>query len=513
MARLRMVLKGGSIGVGALLTLGPTGCDGGKQPSPATTRPLEGRKLVVGVLGDPAILGSIATQRGEWRAQTGADLVLQDVPVDPKAIRGVDVLVFPGDRTGDLVDARALSPLPDLAVLPPESTADGGSGSGPAAAPDVLAYKDIAPAYRDQVARYGPDRIGLPIGASALVIAYRRAAFDDPAHKEAAKAAGLKLEPPKTWDHFDALARFFQGRDVDGDGKPDAGVALAWGPDPEGVGDAIFLARAAASALHRDQFSFLLDSETTAPRVASPPFVETLKALVALMASGPPDAGKLDADAARKAFRAGRAALLIDRAEMAGGWGAEGTAVGVAVLPGSNRVFDPSREAWEISPTPNRPSYLPSGGGWLVGVVASSPDRPAAEALAKYLAGPDSTNRLRAERGFPMLAVRTSQLAQGLTNPRSAPGVEPRPWADAVSRTLAADKVVPGLRIPGAPAYLADLARARVAAANGLAPEAALADLARAWTERTRALGPDRQTWHHRRSLNGPTTSAEPPGR
>ncbi len=111
-----------------------------------------------------------------------------------------------------------------------------------------------------------------------------------------------------------------------------------------------------------------------------------------------------------------------------------------------------------------------------------------------------------------MLGVRSPQLAQGLTNPRSAPGVEARPWADAVSRTLGAEKVVPGLRIPGAAGYLADLTVARVAAIDGgESPEAALGKLETAWAERTRKLGLDRQTWHHRRSLNGPSTAAEPP--
>ena len=49
----------------------------------------------------------------------------------------------------------------------------------------------------------------------------------------------------------------------------------------------------------------------------------------------------------------------------------------------------------------------------------------------------------------PMLPVRSSQLAQGMANPRSAPGVEPRTWADAVARTLNAERVVPGYRIMG----------------------------------------------------------------
>ena len=471
-----------------------------------------GMKLVVGVVGDPAILPSVKTQQGEWMARTGAGLSIREGPVDPRSLADVDVLVFPGDRMGDLVEARALAALPDSDILPPEPTAEGGEPA-PEPPPDTLKYKDIAPAYRDLVTRYGPDRMALPIGGSALVVAFHRKAFEDPATRDAAKAAGLALEPPRTWEQFDALAKFLHGRDWDGDGQPEAGVAMAWGADSEGVGDSTFLARVASLALHPDQFSFLLNSETTEPRVASPPFVEGLGAIVVLKGFGPPDAAKFDADAARKAFRSGEAALLIDRAERAGTWGVEGSPVGVAPLPGSDRLFDFSAEAWTNPKPASRPSYLPSGGGWLVGVVASSPKRGAALDFAKYLAGPDSTNRLRAERGFPMLPVRASQMALGLANPRSAPGVEARGWADAVTKTLNAPRVFPGLRVPDATGYLADLAQARVAAIEGEPAQKALEQLAMAWAERTRNLGQARQTWHHRRSLNGLVTPPEPPPR
>ena len=51
----------------------------------------------------------------------------------------------------------------------------------------------------------------------------------------------------------------------------------------------------------------------------------------------------------------------------------------------------------------------------------------------------------------------------------SAPDVDSRLWTDAVSRTLLAERVVPGLRIPQADGYLTDLAKGRVAAAAGAA--------------------------------------------
>ena len=507
------------LGLGLLVHL--VGCGETPPPAAPSATRFDGVRLVVGVVGDhPALLQSIGAQRGEWVARTGSELTLRAGSLDPDAVPAeVDLLVFPAERLGDLVDAGALAVLPESVVASPAASTEAADPADPGARSaepaDPLKFAEIVAGFRDQVSRYGPDRYGLPIGGSALVVAFLRSAFTDPTLIEAAGSAGLTLQPPRTWDEFDALARFFHGRDLDGDGQADFGVALAWGADSEGVGDAVYLARTASAALHPNQYSFLLDSETTEPRVTSPPFVESLQALVQLRDLGPPGGEKFDAPAARAAFRAGRVALLVDRAELAATWGTGKTPIGVASLPGSTRIFDPSRGVWETPNAPNQPSYLPFGGGWLVGLAAKTSHQTAAEACARYLASPETTDRFRAERDFPMLAVRDPQLTRGMANPRSAPGVETRPWADAVATTLRADQsvLVPGLRIPGATGYLADLATARVAAVNGQAVPEALTHLAAAWTKRTQALGTARQTWHHRRSLNGPSTAPKPPAR
>jgi hypothetical protein len=98
-----------------------------------------------------------------------------------------------------------------------------------------------------------------------------------------------------------------------------------------------------------------------------------------------------------------------------------------------------------------------------------------------------------------------------MVNPRNSPGVEPRPWADAVAMTMLAERVAPGLRIPDTTGYLAELTKARVAAMNGRDPLEVLTELARAWDERTASHNRERQTWHHKRSLNGIATASEPP--
>ncbi len=494
------------------------GCSDQEPTATSPTPTFEGLSLTVGALDDGAILEGVAAQRGEWVASRKGEVVIRPEPIrSPDSLSEIDLLIFAGQELGNLVDRGVLETIPNEVIDPPKAREreSAESGDEPPAVeppPDSYQYNDLVPAYREQVSRYGGDRPALPLGGSGLVLAYRRDAFTRPSNVEAARDAGIKLEPPATWTQLDAMARFFQGRDWDGDGKPDHGIAAVLGLDPEGLGDATFLARSASLGQHRDQYSFLFDSDAMKPRIDSPPFVEALKGILAWKPAGPPGMDQFDGTAARDAFRAGKVALLIDRAERVTAW-SKGLPVGVSALPGSERVFEPLRKQWENLERPNTPSYLPVGGGWLIGVKKglAGTKRDAALDLAVYLSGPDVVNRLRAEQEFPMLPVRATHLGQGLPDPTSAPDVDPRQWADAVSRTLMADRVIPGLRIAEAAGYLEDLAKGRLAALGGKDPESALSEVARAWDARTDARGRRRQLWHYRRSLNTLATLPDPP--
>jgi multiple sugar transport system substrate-binding protein len=479
-----------------------------------------GISVKVGAIDDMAILAGVDQQRGEWEASRKGDIQLRQDPITTASVGDIDVVLFPSQRVGELVNAGVLATIPNSAVLPPKPADDESSDhdrrdsdSKSAASEDTFQYMDIAPAFREHVSRYGPERVSLPCGGSALVLVYRRDAFENPSNREAARQAGLSLDkPPATWPQLDAIAKFFHGRDWNGDGSPDAGITLALGVDAEQVGDAIFLARAASLGLHRDHYSFLFDADDMSPRIASPPFVEALRDVVALRAYGPAGGERFGAADARASFRTGKVAILIDRAERAATW-SHGKPIGVAPLPGSDRVYEPIRKEWMPSSPLNAPSYLPYGGGWLVGINGrlAGTQLEAAVDFARYLANPENSNRLRAERTFAMLPVRTEQMGHGLPDPTSAPDVDSRLWSDAVSRTLLAERVVPGLRIPGADGYLSDLSKGRMAAFGGEAPSRALETVAKAWTERTKAAGAKRQLWHYRRSLNTLTTFSLPP--
>jgi multiple sugar transport system substrate-binding protein len=498
------------------------GCWSDPGPPKAQTPSFRGIALTVGAVDDPAILTGISLLRGEWEASRGGQIAMVENVVPAQAPLPADVVIFSGQRLGDLVDADALAVIPNSAVMPPKAPeseagepAERARSTGSDQENDALQYMDFVSAFREQVSCYGEERFALPCGASALVLAYRRDAFENETNLAAARAGGLELKPPRTWSELDALARFFEGRDWSGSGKPEHGIVLAMGPDPkntEGIGDTVFLARAASLGQHRDHFSFLFDSDAFTPRIDSPPFVEALKGLVAWKALGPAGVEKFDAAAARQAFREGRAALLIDRAEQVATWSG-GKPVGVASLPGSERVYEPTRKEWAQASAVNRPSYLPHGGGWLIGISKNieGTQRDAALDFATYLASADNLNRLRAERSFPMLPVRTDQLGQGPPDPTAAPDVDSRQWTLAVSNTLQVERVVPGLRVRGADLYLRDISKGRLAAAAGEPPEQALRSVALAQAERTKNLGPKRQLWHYRRSLIKLVTTPRPP--
>jgi multiple sugar transport system substrate-binding protein len=474
-------------------------------------------------MGNADALAGARLQKGEWEASRAGNLEFRDSPASLDDASQLDVLIFSADRMGDLVEAEVLATLPREAILAaPEQGSvssiqedseqdEARRDSDPVRTFD---YTDIAPVYRDQVSKYGTDLLGLPYGGTALVLVYRRDALTRKENLEAARTAGVSLEPPLTWTQLDAIAGFFQGRDWDGDGRNDHGIALAIADDEEGVANATFLARAASLGQHPDHFSFLFDADSMEPRIEAPPFVEALQGILALKSAAPTDPESLTLSGARKAFREGRVALLIDRAERASTW-SPGKPVGVAPLPGSHRVYEPSQKAWQNLESRNNPSYLPQGGGWLIGVnrSLSGKEREAAIDLARFLADPENSNRIRTEPKFPILPFRTSQMSLGLPDPTESPDVDPRLWSDAISQTLMAARLIPGLRLPEAEGYLSDLAQGRKAALKGEAPEAALRSVAENWTQRTQKLGVRRQTWHYRRSLNTLATLPEPPPR
>src|SRR5205823_3354566 len=65
---LLVVIAGMAVGLG--------GCRTGSSPGPPT-QPFRGLTITVAAVGDPAILATVAAQRGEWAASRGASVVIR----------------------------------------------------------------------------------------------------------------------------------------------------------------------------------------------------------------------------------------------------------------------------------------------------------------------------------------------------------------------------------------------------------------------------------------------------
>ena len=70
-------------------------------------------------------------------------------------------------------------------------------------------------------------RYVVPYDADGQTLYYRRDVLTDPANMQAFKdATGADLAVPTTWDELIAIAEFFNGKDLNGDGQPDNGVSM-----------------------------------------------------------------------------------------------------------------------------------------------------------------------------------------------------------------------------------------------------------------------------------------------
>src|SRR5438067_2271313 len=82
----------------------------------------------------------------------------------------------------------------------PAETEPGETRPAETAEADSIEFSGVIPAFREQVSKYGSDRVAVPIGGTALVLVYNRRAFDREENQAAAREAGVALAPPATWN-------------------------------------------------------------------------------------------------------------------------------------------------------------------------------------------------------------------------------------------------------------------------------------------------------------------------
>jgi multiple sugar transport system substrate-binding protein len=184
---------------------------------------------------------------------------------------------------------------------------------------------------------------------------------------------------PQTWEQFRAVAEYFNGKDLNGDGLPDHGLTLA-------------LKVGAQSMFHFMSFSapyvigpgnpklYWFDPQTMKPLLDSPGHVRALEAYVDLLKSGPKEMVNWDLGNSWDYFLAGRAALTFSWGDLGALAQQEGSKVkgkiGSASLPGTTEYYSLAKKEWIKTPAGNRVGNT-TGGSWA-GVISHYSKAPAA---------------------------------------------------------------------------------------------------------------------------------------
>jgi multiple sugar transport system substrate-binding protein len=450
-------------------------------------------KLRLAVVDDPAIATAIRGLRDEWNAQTGAEVEV--IEAKTATMQPVDAMICPAHLLGPLAEANRLAPLPRGITRDPQ---------GP--------WSQTFELLRNQDAAWSNEIYGVPLG-SPVFCCYCRADLLERLHRK----------PPQTWKEYEEVARLFREEGLKSGLSSSGGVKYGTvEPLARGWAGLVLLARAAAYAKQRDNYTTLFDEKTLEPAIGGPPFVRALEELVAAAKLGPAEQLDFDPAAARAEFWKGSTAMAISWPSGASG-GTPGTPkqhpltpgpspekgegrnplVGFAELPGAAEVYQPSSNSWEPRGEEDDQHVPLLGVAGRMGVVlADSARADAAFQLLLWLTDPRWGSQVFAASPATTL-FRRSQVAapkawvESNVSPNAA-----RQYAEQTAETLSRRQFLASLRLPGRDDYLAALDEAvRAAVRGGQKPAEALKAAAEKWRQINRRLGVERQKAAYMHSL------------
>jgi multiple sugar transport system substrate-binding protein len=446
-------------------------------------KPLAGLKLRLVVVDDPAIANAVRGLRDEWNAQTGAEVDVVETSEKQVALAETlpgDAVICPEYLLGPLAEAKRLAPVPQALVRDPQG-----------------AWGQTFELLRSQDAVWGSEVYGVPLG-SPVFCCYCRADLLEKLHRK----------PPQTWKEYEDVARLLHDEGTKGGGLKYGTVE----PLARGWAGLVLLARAAAYAKERDNYTTLFGETTLEPAIDGPPFVRALEELVAAAKFGP--AGQLDFDpaAARAEFWKGNAAMAVSwptaakaSAEADVARPIKGNPVRAAFveLPGAAEVYRPSSHDWEPRGD-DAGQHVPFlGVAGRMGVVrAESPHAGAAFQLLFWLTDPQWSSQVFAASPATTLFRRSQVLSPKAWVEGNVSAMAAKQYAERTAETLARRQFLASLRIPGRAEYLAALDEAVQAAVRGTQkPAETLKTAAEKWREINKRLGIQQQRAAYMHSL------------
>jgi len=468
--------------------------------TPASAKQFDGVTVNLMTFTGPVISSPLQARAPDFDKLTGAHVNIITVPFADlytkiltdfaTGTNSIDAIVFPPQWMVDFANPGYLLPLDKFIAKDKK-----------------IDWNGITPFIRDFSTRYAGKIYSVPLDGDMLTIYYR---------KDLLKRDGLK--PPETWDQYVSIAKHFQGKDLNGDGKPDYGSCVTMKRNAQ----AYWMIYAIASPYLQykgTRQGVFFNLKNMDPLVKNPGMRRAMEIYKDLVKYGPPGQLNFDISDSRNMFLSGRCALILD-------WGDTGTLVidpkqshvigkvGVAMTPGSTQVYDRSTRKMEKC-TPKLCPYAVDGvnhapyaafGGWSGAVNAASKPRvqEAAYAFLSYMSQPAQSNVDVTIGTTGMNPYRTVQykdldkwVKAGMTKAFA------KSYLGAIKKSFESPNVVLDLRIPYNQRYQEVVLDSVVAqmAAGQLSIDQAMNQLYKGWQQITKQIGRKSQLAAYKKSL------------
>lgn len=463
------------------------GCS--RSTSPPESSAESGRKkqasLRVLVVDDTELAETI---RKQWQLrEVGDGLEVRTASSkDLSAARrlSADVVVFPARWMGELAERELIQPIPE-AIL---SGSEGADGIAP-----LITVGDLLPTVRHCDASWGRQLYAVPLGSPQLVLLYRTDVF-----------AKLKLDPPETWEEYQAILPRLADRTALGDLAPAEGQPwhAALEPTAEGWAGISLLARAASAIRAEGQLYALFDTDDMSSRIAAPPFLRAAREMAVAAQASDASQRRLTPAEVRAAFFTGECGMAITWPSAADG-AVSKTPVAFAELPGRDRWFNFQSGEWvEKGKDADARASLCAIAGRLAAVTREARRSRAAFALLGWLGSPEASRAIGPTSQQTTLFSRSQLSAPGpwLGGGVSAEGAAG--YSQVAEAAFSRTQWMPVPRIPSVNAYLAALDAAVLQSlADPDEAEAALSAAAKEWDAITERQDAGRQRRAYQRSL------------
>jgi multiple sugar transport system substrate-binding protein len=368
-------------------------------PAPAGQEPFKGQTVtvIVNTAGEKGpISGPLYEVRDEFEKATGAKLNIVEVPFEqhfPKLIQDMstgtgqyDVSIAGAWWLGELVASDFVIPYDQYFDDPKFPKWD---------------YSAVLPGPRSLL-EYGGKKYMVANDHDGQVMYYRRDVLNDPKWQAQFKQeVGYDLPvPPKTWEQFRDVAKFFNGKDFNGNGKPGNGLTMHLKVGGQGMFH--FMSMSAPYVVSKDQNLYWFDPKDMKPLINSPGHVKALEQLVELVKYGPEAMLGWSLGESWDYFLKGDAVLTFTWGDLGALAQQEGSKVkgkiGAAPIPGTLEVFNPLTGQSTKVDQPNLVGNT-TGGSWA-GVISKFSKAPEASYYLLALMATTPKSKVYAARGW-----------------------------------------------------------------------------------------------------------------